>query len=170
MNISKEAPRALKSRRKEGKKMEGLRDDCHRCIIFRDGKENREIIRQGTLKINGEEVPWIVIESNPKAMIRHFVFTTPAHHIGPEEVEARSLLNGLGTRLCDTTYRILNNSGAAASEQHYHLHITGKTTGERYSSGVANVMKIIQQDLPFQFPYTPAEVIAWLDKQLLQQS
>ena len=146
---------------------------CHRCTIFENGEEDRAILERGALDFHGEQIPWIVFESRPKAMLNHVVFTTPEHHLGPEATQARAELNKVATfvaaNIFDHTYRLLNNSGGAASEEHYHLHIYGKAEGERYLSVVANVMKVLREELLVEFPTLPLEVVEWLDGKLLQQ-
>jgi hypothetical protein len=156
--------------------MQGYVEGCERCRIFKEGEEKRAIQKQGSAPYGSMVIPWVVFESNPKAVATHYIFTTPQHHLGPEESEARAVLMVAATitaaSLLGRNHRMEVSSGYAAAEEHFHVHLKRRGPEERFPSLVRNQQAVIY-GLRQEFSYVDSGVldaiIDHLDRSILQR-
>lgn len=143
-------------------------EGCQSCEEFKKSFPEKTAVYRGCVFVNGVVYDYVVVESAKKAAEKHLILTTTSHHVGAEMVEVRAALNSDATMvaaiLLGENYRIINNSGPAASSMtHYHVHLISPGTDERLPRAVANVQKVIQT------LSAPEELKTALDKALLQQ-
>lgn len=144
-------------------------EGCQSCEDFKKSlPQKTAVVYQGCVRVKGVVYDYVVVESAKKAAEKHFILTTTSHHVGAEMVEVRAALNAEATEvaaaLLGENYRIINNSGPAASSMtHYHVHLISPCKGERLPRAIANVQKVIEE------LEAPEELKTALDKALLQQ-
>ncbi len=149
-------------------------DGCKSCQQF-EGKSPEEVeaLEKDYVLIGRKRVWWVLLDISPKGAETHLIFTT-LEHVSPEEDVVRALLIKTAMRIAarrlGDEYRLAVNSGLRTSTRtHFHAHILSPGENERLPRVVADVQKVISEDLPQEFPDLPEEVVEFLDKNLLQQ-